>query len=390
MTQIFTDNWALMNFSILLALTCAQMVVVYAMIDANNPPAGLGLYTVFFMASLMGWIAYLLQQGSLPDVGVDVTMVAAILNSFILYMAAGQRSGDTRGRTVLGAVCMGAILCVFFFPPDAMLLILSGTIGISALATALLCLQRSVRERNVGDGIIAVACTLLSLGMAASASGVLAGLDSSQARDLQFALHGVYYALVVVGFLASVLIEFQQQLSQLSTRDPLTRLPNRRGLDESLHLTLAAAARHAHSTAAVLVDIDHFKTINGTFGHEIGDRVIQQIARALEHICRNSDVVARTGGDEFLIILPNTDLESARVLAERVRESLADYPILVDQQRIALSLSLGVSAAIGEVDIDALYDDVDKALYTAKQGGRNRVVSVNHRPLQMNVGNRQA
>ena len=128
---------------------------------------------------------------------------------------------------------------------------------------------------------------------------------------------------------------------------------------------------------------DHFKSINDSFGHETGDRVIQQVARILDRMCRTSDVVARTGGEEFLLVLPNTDLEAARVLAERIRESIGEHPLLVEQQRIPVTISLGVAATVGEVDLDELYDEADRAMYIAKRGGRNRVASVEHNPVRM-------
>jgi diguanylate cyclase (GGDEF)-like protein len=93
--------------------------------------------------------------------------------------------------------------------------------------------------------------------------------------------------------------------------------------------------------------------------------------------------VARTGGEEFLLVLPNTDLDAARVLAERIRLSIGEHPLLVEQQRIPVTISLGVAATVGNVDLDELYDEADRAMYIAKRGGRNRVASVEHKPVQL-------
>ena len=120
MEQLLAENWTLMHIGLIFAITCAQMLVVYVLSDSSNPPAGLGLYTVYFMAALLGWIAYTLQQGTSTQMGVDVPSVASILNSYILFMAAGQRAGVTRGRWILGSICLAACLMVFFLPPQQM------------------------------------------------------------------------------------------------------------------------------------------------------------------------------------------------------------------------------------------------------------------------------
>ena len=110
MDQIFPENWALMLFGLIFSITCAQMLVVYVLADSSKPPAGLGLYTVYFMASLLGWIAITLEQNADVQMAVNVPSIMIILNSYILFMAAGQRAGVARGRMVLGAICLVACL----------------------------------------------------------------------------------------------------------------------------------------------------------------------------------------------------------------------------------------------------------------------------------------
>ena len=120
MEQIHSDNWIIIYFGLIFLITCAQIVVVYVLSDATHPTAGLGLYTVYFMAALLGWIAFALQQGSNVPMVVDVPSVASVLNSYLLFLAAGQRAGITRGRYVLGAICLVACLSVFFLRPHEM------------------------------------------------------------------------------------------------------------------------------------------------------------------------------------------------------------------------------------------------------------------------------
>ena len=183
--------------------------------------------------------------------------------------------------------------------------------------------------------------------------------------------------------MASVVIEYQQHLSNLATMDPLTRLLNRRGLEDALQISRAQAARRGLPTSAIMVDIDHFKQVNDSFGHEVGDHVLRQVADIISRLTRSSDVVARTGGEEFLIVLPETELESARLLAERIREAIGQRPLLVDFQRIGVTVSLGVASVVGNMNLDELSQEADRAMYLAKRGGRNRVASVEHRPVHL-------
>ena len=376
MEQIFPENWVLMHFGLIFSITCAQMLVVYVLSDSSNPPAGLGLFTVYFMAALLGWIALTLQQGDSTPVGVDIPSVMAILNSYILFLAAGQRAHNRRGRLALGVICLAAGLSVFFLPPRQMFVIQTASAALFFAGTGLLCLRRSWQQSNIGDGIIAWAALTMFVGMPVAIYQLLVAGDYREAQAIAFGVHSVSYALVVVGFLASVLIEYQQHLSHLATQDPLTRLLNRRGLEDALYISFAHASRHGLSTSAIMVDIDHFKKINDSFGHEAGDQVLRQVADTLQRMSRASDVVARTGGEEFLLVLPDTGLDAARHLAERIREAIGEKPLAVDHQKIPVTISLGVASVAGDVDLEALAQAADRAMYLAKRGGRNRVASV--------------
>jgi diguanylate cyclase (GGDEF)-like protein len=383
MEQILPENWAFMHLGLIFCITGAQMLVVYVLSDSSNPPAGLGLFTVYFMAALLGWIAVTLQQGTNPPMAVDVPSVAAILNSYILFLAAGQRAGFTGGRLPLGVLCLMACLSVFFLTPERMFTVQAGTAAMFFAAAGVLCALRSWRQVNVGDAIIAFAAGLMVFGIPWALYQQFAEQDLAQAQSIAFGAHSTAYVLVAVGFLASVLIEYQQYLSHLATEDPLTRLLNRRGMEDALQVTLAQASRHHQPTSALMVDIDHFKQVNDSFGHEVGDQVIRQVADSLERLSRNTDVVARIGGEEFLVVLPDTGLDAARVLAERIRAAISDHPMVVESQRIKVTVSIGAACVEGHANVDDLAREADRALYLAKRGGRNRVASVETTSLRL-------
>jgi diguanylate cyclase (GGDEF)-like protein len=383
MAQSLPENWAFIYFMIILSITCAQMLVVYVLSDSSNPPAGLSLYTVYFMAALLGWIALTLQQRVSAPAGIDIPTLLSILNSYILFLAAGQRGGFSHGRLPLGLLCLAASLGVFFLQPQPLFVLHCAASALFFAAAGMLSAVRGWRRRNIGDGIIAYAALTMVLGMPAAIYQQLASADPGRAQALAFGTHGSAYALVAIGFLASVLIEYQHHLSHLATRDPLTRLLNRRGLEAALQVSLAHASRHGLSTSAIMVDIDHFQEVNDSFGHEAGDLVLRQVANTLQRMSRASDVAARIGGEEFLLILPDTTLDAARVFAERICQAVGEQPLPVDHQRIPVTISLGVACVRGEVDLAQLSAEADRGMYLAKRGGRNRVASVENHSVQL-------
>jgi diguanylate cyclase (GGDEF)-like protein len=127
--------------------------------------------------------------------------------------------------------------------------------------------------------------------------------------------------------------------------------------------------------SAIMLDIDHFKKVNDTYGHAAGDEVLRMIAQRCRENLRVVDILGRYGGEEFAIILPETDLTTAHHIAERLRQRLTEKPIITDRLTIAVTISLGVSAAESDTfDVAALLNQADAALYQAKQAGRNRVM----------------
>lgn len=168
---------------------------------------------------------------------------------------------------------------------------------------------------------------------------------------------------------------------EMSTIDGLTRLTNRRSFIERGQSELARVRRFpigpGSGFACIMVDLDHFKRINDTWGHHAGDKVLVAASAILMNGARQYDEVGRYGGEEFAILLPNISLEAAALVAERIREKIASTAIEVDGHRIAITASFGV-ACFPAPDIEHLNDllkAADKALYIAKESGRNRVVT---------------
>ena len=384
MQQIHPEHWIIIYFGLIFVIACAQMVVVYALSNASNPPPGLGLYTVYFMATLLGLIAFALQYSASAPMRMDISSAGSILYSYLLFTAAGQRAQIKTGRIVLGITCLTACIGVFFLGPRDIFGLQVAFAAFFYAAAGLLCGWRSWKKSNVGDGITAAALIIV-VSMLVLLYFWQTDDDYFQAQTVAFGLYSSAYVLVAMGFLTSVLIENQQKLSHISTQDPLTQLLNRHGLEQTLHVPLAQAARQQLPTAAIMVSIDHFKDVNSNFGNKAGDQVLRQVAQTLQRLSRASDIVARVGGEEYLLILPCTNLDDARMLAERIRLDIAECAYIVNQQQIAITVSLGVAGALGAVELNKLSGEAGRAMQLAKRGGRNQVASVESKPIHLST-----
>ncbi len=160
----------------------------------------------------------------------------------------------------------------------------------------------------------------------------------------------------------------------LALTDGLTGLRNRRNLSEQLDAELARARRLKGPFCVALCDVDHFKRVNDEFGHGVGDEVLRRVSRALEASVRKGDSVGRWGGEEFLVLFPNTDLEGSRIVSERLREAVESL-VLDDLGDVKVTISIGLAAMSNGDEMVGLLDAADRALYVAKDKGRNQVMT---------------
>ena len=176
----------------------------------------------------------------------------------------------------------------------------------------------------------------------------------------------------------SIVLEFQMgelekanaELEALATLDGLTGIKNRRAFGQRLEEEVARATRYSLPLTLLMLDVDHFKSYNDTFGHPEGDEVLKQVARTLEHCARETDLVARYGGEEFVVLLPQTDAAGALTIAERIRRAILE----TEWSRRSVTVSVGVAHLLPVVDTGShLIARADRALYQSKAGGRNRV-----------------
>lgn len=167
----------------------------------------------------------------------------------------------------------------------------------------------------------------------------------------------------------------EHRLAELSVTDVLTGLPNRRFFEDSFRREIVKAHRKQGLLALAMLDIDWFKHVNDTYGHEVGDQVLRHVAQQIRHAVRHCDMVARVGGEEFAVLLPETTQGGAAEVAERIRAQVASHPYWHGQQTLPITVSIGVTAVATHQPTEYSYKLADDALYVAKQRGRNQVVS---------------
>lgn len=251
-------------------------------------------------------------------------------------------------------------------------------------------LTRALRQTRIGRGIYILILTSLD-DEARLVEAYEAGVDDFMHKPLK---HRLLAARLRAGqrvvrmqeeierdrenirHFAAELAVTNRRLQEVALTDSLTGFPNRRYAMERIQQEWAAATRSGRPLVCMVIDLDDFKQVNDTYGHDVGDAYLKQTAGAIRQGLRAQDVVCRTGGDEFLVICPDTDLAAAMVCAERVRRVVETAPIRAGMLQLKATLSVGVAVREAEMaDVDALVKRADQGVYLAKQRGRNRVAS---------------
>ncbi len=208
-------------------------------------------------------------------------------------------------------------------------------------------------------------------------SGTVAEQPFEQLLDVARKLLRQSRRLVTMGDrMQGQLSSLNDELSHMARTDALTGLDNRRHFMEVARRECSRSCRTGQPFSLLLIDADHFKAVNDTWGHDVGDRVLQDIASLLNSSVRGHDVPARFGGEEFIVLLPETDCQEAGIIAERIRLAVEANRLTVQQEPVHISVSIGCTTATaqdGECDLETIFKRADVALYAAKKNGRNRV-----------------
>jgi diguanylate cyclase len=172
--------------------------------------------------------------------------------------------------------------------------------------------------------------------------------------------------------------QLQEELTQLSEVvriDQLTGVLNRRGMDEAFNTEIARFQRTGELLSVSLLDIDNFKSLNDKHGHSVGDAALKHLASVVKRAVRPADIVCRLGGEEFVVLLPNTELEEAVSIMSRVQRSLTKEYFLGNNEKLLITFSAGVALFASEDDMASILQRADEAMYLAKKSGKNRVMT---------------
>lgn len=261
-----------------------------------------------------------------------------------------------------------------------------------AIAAAILCLQIGLvlsalvdrRHPIPGRGRYIMFAAFCALAASLLVRAVAIGVGWLDVRTLEEA--NFWQALIflvamcavislALGFVYMTMERAERRSFELAMKDMLTGLSNRRAISEELQAAVARAQRSGQLLGVLMLDIDHFKKVNDDYGHQAGDVVLRSVALTLASRLRAQDQIGRFGGEEFLVVLPDTGVDGAATLAEALRAAVEATPAQWGAQRIGVTISIGVRAGMvtGGDTPDGLVAAADAALYRAKQGGRNRV-----------------
>ena len=220
------------------------------------------------------------------------------------------------------------------------------------------------------DGLMEVFRIIWTLGSGRFASFMSAGLGTEVVIISGiFLLTGSSF-----GFIWIVSKRLEYKLVRQATYDPLTNVLNRRGIESLVEREIQKIERTKAGLAVVIVDIDHFKRVNDLYGHAIGDIILREFAQLIKMIIRPYDIFGRIGGEEFIIILPDTQTEQAQTIAERIRQQIEEHEFGIGEHKIRVTSSFGISNHIpASPTFDRLIPYADQALYKSKHDGRNRI-----------------
>ncbi len=333
----------------LLASTFGSLLTITRHGDALPPLMALLVYTLFISSLALSWSGMRLFYGR--TVSVSTLLLLSVLPS-ALYAAAAV-AGVTE-RITLPFIYFSAAL------PAALV-----------LYEILIAPDRRLLSQYVVA--LAFGCYFLTLAVPAALMTFGLVLDIRKSERIPIIFDQASSILVYFGYIAMAGERANLGLKRQAESDPLTNLANRRGgrrMLERLHARLASGRR----CSVLLADVDYFKHVNDGFGHDVGDAVLVSIAQRLSGGLRKRDEAVRWGGEEFLVVLPDTGIDDAENSAERLRALMEAEPFKVEGRQLAITLSLGV-AEMDPVDLnfDAVILRADRALYRAKREGRNRV-----------------
>ncbi len=337
------------------------------------------LFRTYFLMGVIGWGGNILRDAGILNVDLQYSATAYITVTCILLLSLFESFRRVKSAFYLILIHIIFIILLFLFPEYFKLFITFSIYGLIFYSIIFVGLAKMASQtKNVGYAFIAFASLIICVTSILQIYIVVIKQNYEIAYGLSVTQSAIGFALVGLGYMTILLFDKQKQLTALALNDPLTGLLNRRGMDYKISVTLTSSERLNKCISAIAIDIDFFKKINDTYGHDAGDMVLIKIAELVANQARASDVTCRFGGEEFVVILPDTENKLALSIAERIRKNIENLNIHYEDAIVSLTSSFGVSTHCGKIDMDYLLKDADKALYSAKASGRNKVCNASN------------
>lgn len=342
---------------------------------------GLGAWSLGMAAKAIPSLMIAMLPATTGPIAQNAFWVSSMVLAGFAITTFFQHAGPTWRWLLAGVVVYVGAALLSLRPQDAgsRIVLLSAThVVCSALALRALWLGASSRTAL---GAVLMAAGLGVLLASSVYRGLLALLGGGAAVAFSAGALAVplFQSMLILSLLAVTLglillaaDRLRRSIEQLATHDMLTGLLNRRGFADRSGALLAGARRRGESVALALLDLDDFKRVNDEHGHDVGDRLLADVGEVLGRNAREQDVVARLGGEEFAVLMPDTGLDGAVRLAERLRVALAER-LRVDGGTQAVTASVGLAVRISPTSVQSLYSAADRSLYAAKAAGKNRV-----------------
>ncbi|WP_462180430.1 GGDEF domain-containing protein [Pseudoalteromonas gelatinilytica] len=233
--------------------------------------------------------------------------------------------------------------------------------------------KRAVCEKNIGNTVLSMAQCILLLVPISQLSIITHEHNLATLYSLTVIAHATVFVMTGLGLITTLLVDEKKRYLELSLKDPLTGLYNRRGLQFIIEQQQLFSPSQTSSLFACVVDIDYFKRINDSYGHDGGDLVLEVFSDLMKHHLNKGDLCCRLGGEEFLLLFFATDISSAKQFLEGLRETIETSQIAYQEHRISVTASFGLTNWQPNDSFESLVNRADKAVYAAKNNGRNRI-----------------
>lgn len=376
--------------TIMLAAALALLVGLSLRYVLRDYPATLlpsiRLWTLGILLQPTAWMLY----GMRDQVADWLTMVVANALLSLAYAKQVQALRTFAGRphnltliyAPVAAVVLAEIVFTYFVPSLRLRLVSASTAYcLQMLSAVVVLIDSHARQRRSSHLLTAVAFLMLAVVVIVRIfyeglrrDTLPHALAATPMQSVLFALAAFFPTIATLGFVLMCSDRLHQELERQATIDSLTGISNRRTLLDLATRAIALAHRHKRPLSLLLVDADHFKRINDVYGHETGDAALQTLVATLQGVLRSEDLLGRLGGEEFVIVLPETDETAAHASAERLRAAVENVEFSAQQQRVALRVSIGIAQIGDNDDFASMLRRADLAMYAAKRAGRNRAV----------------